>query len=105
MNEKVAGFFGCLFQIVYLLMGLVQLAAILGGIEDWWGWPWWIAIFVAFPIAYIPILGTVVGIMGAIESFGWSPMAAITLFCWPYIIYIIAIAIGGAGELFSRFKK
>ena len=97
--------FRCLFQLVYLLMGLVQWSAILEGIKVWWEWPWWIAIFVALPIAYTPILGTVVGIMGAIESFGWSPMAAITFFCWPYIIYIVAIVIVGAGELFSLFRK
>jgi hypothetical protein len=93
---------GCLFYGVYLLMGLVQLAAILGGIEAWWGWPWWIAIFIAVPVAYIPILGTVVGIMGAIKSFGWSPIFSILLFCWPYVLYIIRLAGGGLSAIFSR---
>jgi hypothetical protein len=98
MKEKL----GCLAYAVYMLMGLVQLAAILGGIEDWWGWPWWIAIFIAMPVAYIPILGTVVGIMGAIKSFGWSPIFSILLFGWPYILYIILLAVGGLSALFSR---
>jgi len=44
------------------------------------------------PLAYIPI----VGIMGAIEAFGWSPVTAITLFCWPYIIYIAMLLITGS---------
>lgn len=80
--------FNTIVIIVYLGMGLVQLAAILGGIEDWWHWPWWIAIFVAMPVAYIPILGTITGIMGAIVSFRWSPLFAILFFCWPYLLYI-----------------
>jgi hypothetical protein len=93
---------GCLFYCVYMLMGLLQLAAILSGILDWWGWPWPIAILVAMPVAYIPILGTIVGIMGAIKSFGWSPMFAILLFCWPYVLYIILMAGGGVSAIFSR---
>lgn len=105
MNEKAAGTLGCLFQIVYFGMGLLQLAAIIGGIEDWWGWPWWLAILIAFPVAYIPILGTVVGIMGAVESFGWSVGTSIALFCWPYILYIALIALGGASDLFARFRN
>lgn len=83
-------------------MGLVQVTAVLGGIEDWWGWPWWIAIFIAMPIAYIPILGTVVGIIGGIKSFGWSPMFAILFFCWPYVFYIILLALGSMAAIFSH---
>ncbi len=93
---------GCLVQIIYVVMGLFQIAAIMGGIKEWWGWPWWIAIFVATPIAYIPVLGTIVGIMGAMKSFGWSTLMAIMLFCWPYIVYIIVLAGGGLASVFSR---
>jgi hypothetical protein len=96
MKETSSAFLGCLVQIIYFLMGLLQLAAIMGGIEDWWGFPWWVAIFIAFSLAYIPIVGTIVGIMGAIEAFGWSPVTAITLFCWPYIIYIAILLITGS---------
>ena len=96
---------GCLVQIVYLGMGLLQLVAILRGIEDWWGWPWWLAIFVAMPVAYIPVLGTIVGIMGAIKSFEWSPLLAILLFCWPYVLYAILIAGGGLANVFSRNRN
>lgn len=96
---------GCFVQIIYLGMGLLQLTAIIGGIEAWWGWPWWVAIFVATPIAYIPILGTIVGIMGAINSFGWSPLVAILLFCWPYVIYLLLISGGGLAAIFSRDRN
>ena len=100
MKEK----FGCLIPIVYLLMGLLQLAAIKGGIEVWWGWPWWLESIVALPVAYTPVLGTVVGIMGAIKAFGWSPLFAILLFCWPYVLYIIVLAGAGFSAIFSRSR-
>jgi hypothetical protein len=96
---------GLLGVIVYFGMGLLQMAAILGGIEEWWGWPWWIAIFVALPISYIPILGTIVGIMGAIKSFEWEPLTAILLFCWPYVLYVILAAGGGLANVFSRNRN
>jgi hypothetical protein len=95
---------GCQFIFVYILMSLVQLLAILNGIEAWWGWPTWIAIFIAMPVAYIPILGTIVGIMGAIKSFGWSPTFSIWFFCWPYVLYTILLAGGGLSSIFSRNK-
>ena len=90
---------GCLAQIIYLGMGLVQFAAIVSGIEDWWGWPKLISLFVALPIAYIPILGTIVGIMGAIKSFSWTPLFAITLFCWPYVLYFFGSSAEFVGDL------
>lgn len=67
------------------------MAAIMGGIEDWWGWSWWLSIFITFPVAYIPVLGTIVGIMGAIKSFEWTPLVAIALFCWPYIMFFVLL--------------
>jgi hypothetical protein len=80
---------GSLFYGIYLLMGLIQLASILGGIENWWGWPWWIAIFVATPLAYIPILGTILGIMGAIKSWGWMPLNAVLFYLWPLAAFLL----------------
>lgn len=94
-----------LVPLIYLGVGLFQLAAIQGGIIDWWGWHWIIALIVAFPIAYIPIVGTVVGIMGAIKSWNWSPVSAILLFCWPYAIFAVVLAGSSVSEVFSRFRK
>ncbi|TYB30475.1 MAG: hypothetical protein FXF47_09125 [Candidatus Mcinerneyibacterium aminivorans] len=93
---------GCLIYIVYLLIGLVALAAIMGGLEDWIGIPWYIVIFIALPVAFIPIVRTVLGIMGAIHSFGWSPTFAIIFFCWPLILYLIGTLVIGIEDLVKR---
>ena len=96
---------GCL---IYTLMGIVQIAATIVGFEAWWGWNGFFAIVGAIFVGYIPILGTITGIMGAIEGWGWSPVWAILLFCWPLAIYLAAflcniIAIRPVGE--NRFDE
>lgn len=96
---------GCLAQALYVVAGGLQVGAIVGGIVEWWGWPWWAAVFVATPIAYIPILGTIVGILGAVRSFGWSPTFAILLFCWPYVVYLVAFVGAGLSRVFSGSKS
>lgn len=91
ISERTFEVLGILAVWVYLAMGSFQLAASVSGMADWWGRAWWITIFAALPIAYIPVLGTVVGIMGAIECFGWSPRSSVLLFCWPYVLYSLVI--------------
>ena len=96
------GKIGC---IVYAFVGLLQLAAVYGAVEDWWGVPWWIGMFISPIIAFTPIVGTIAGIMGAIKSFGWSPLFAILLFFWPYVLYLILFAGGGIAKLFSGIQR
>ncbi len=55
---------------LYLLIGLVQLFAIVTGIQAWWGLHWIVSAPVAFFLAYIPVLGTLTGIAGAVGA--WS---------------------------------
>ena len=104
-SSSIIGILEGLVPFIYLGVGLFQLAAIQGGIIDWWGLHWIIALIVAFPIAYIPIVGTVVGIMGAIKSWHWSPVSAILLFCWPYVIFAIVLAGSSFSEVISSFRK
>lgn len=87
-----------------MLMGFVQIFAILGGLHEWVGLPRIICAIIAIPVAYIPILGTIVGIMGAIEYFGWSTTTAIIFFCWPYIFYIPAILFDTASSNINKMR-
>lgn len=100
MKEKI----GYFIQILYFVMGLVQLAAILNGLEIWWGWPWPLAFLPTLLIAYIPIIGTVVAVMGAVEG-GWTLEFSIILFCWPYVFGIVILAIIGVGAVIERLKR
>ena len=101
MKEKL----GCAAAIVYFGMGLVQVLATITGVQLWTGWPWMVAAFVSFLVGYIPIVGTIAGIKGATDAWGWQLWSAIAFFCWPYALYIVGIAVGGVAELFSRRRE
>ncbi len=80
-----------IFGIGYLVIGFVQFFAILDALEmylDWGFLDFVIAIFVT----YIPILGSALGVLGAMESWEWSLIQALALFFWYIpvgIVYII----------------
>jgi len=91
--------FGC---VIYVLVGLMQLAAIYEGLERWLHIPWWISAVVGLTVAGIPIIGTIAGVMGAIKGWGWSLWGALALFGWPYLLYGLAMAGGGAADVWAR---
>lgn len=82
--------------IAYLLLGIFQIAAIMAGLEDWVGLHWILSIIIAAPIAYIPILGTIVGMFGAVEAWHWSWLQATGLFFGPLALIFIFAALTGA---------
>lgn len=55
--------------IVYIVVGLFQLAAIMAGLESWWGLHWIIAAPIAFIVSYIPFVGAIVGMPDDPSSF------------------------------------
>lgn len=83
-----------------MILGLFQLAAVMAGLEEWMGLHWIIAAPVAFFIAYIPLIGTVVGMFGAVSAWHWSWLQAGALFFAPFVV-ILVLGIG-AGVLGKR---
>src|SRR5919199_1620725 len=75
----------------YLGIGLLQLAAAMDGLADWLGLHWTIAAPVALILSYIPLLGSAVGVLGAVQAWGWSWVWASLLFCWPVVILGVAM--------------
>jgi len=71
--------------VLFLALGLLQTAAIIGGLEDWVGLHWVIAVPLALLLAYIPIVGTVVGMFGAVTAWHWSWLQAFLLFFGPML--------------------
>jgi len=67
--------------LVYLGIGFVQFLAIITGVQDWWGIHWLLSGFIALFLAYMPVIGTITGIMGAIKAWNWSYTVAILFFC------------------------
>ncbi|MEI7205015.1 hypothetical protein WCU66_08260 [Dickeya dianthicola] len=66
--------------VIYFAIGLVQLFATMAGLESWWGLHWIIAGPVAFILAYIPLVGSIVGMVGAVDVWGWGWWQAGALF-------------------------
>lgn len=89
--------------IIYIVIGLFQLAAVMGGLEAWWGFNGFFSFIIAFFVAYIPVLGSVVGIAGAMKAWHWEWWQAGGLFFGGLVLTIIfATASGIIGRL--RFK-
>ena len=97
MSGAITGFFSGTVGILYLLLGFVQMAAIVGGIHSGTGIPIILALPIAFFIAEIPVVGTVAGIYGAMANWGVSLPGAIALFGLPFIIITI-MALASARE-------
>ncbi|HBV4816879.1 TPA: hypothetical protein MYU56_003548 [Klebsiella pneumoniae] len=90
--------------IVYIVVGIFQLTAIMAGLESWWGLHWIIAAPIAFIISYIPLVGSIVGMIGAMDVCRWEWWQAGLLF---FGGLIFAIACGGMSSLFEwlSFRK
>lgn len=104
--KNLFGTLGVLGYIVYLGIGLFQLAAIYSFLEDYWGWPFLLSAIGGLIVAYIPVLGSICGVLGAIYVWRWEVWQAILLFCWP-IIFMFCGGFGGfiAYILDNIFKK
>ena len=79
-----------IFGIGWFILGLIQFAAIVNGFIDALGG--FFGFIAAFILAEIPILGTVMGINGAMKSWGWEFLPALLLFIGvPIAGFIISI--------------
>lgn len=88
--------------VAYFFLGILQFVFITAGVQDWLGVHWFFSAFVAFILAYMPVVGTVLGILGAVSGFGWNFPLAIIFFCWPYVMFAIALV---AIWVFDLLKK
>jgi len=84
--------------IGYIILGLFQLAAIMAGFEDWLGLHWIIAALLSLFITYIPLVGTVVGMFGAVTAWHWSWLQAGSLFFGPFVLILIIVIVSNALE-------
>lgn len=88
--------------IIYFGLGIFQLAAVMAGLESWWGFNGFFSFIFGIFIAYIPILGSIVGVAGAMKAWHWEWWQAGGLFFGGLVL--TAIFVGGAG-LIDRLRK
>jgi hypothetical protein len=75
--------------LLYLALVVFQIAAAMAGVQYWLELHWLLAAVIAVFVAPWPVLGTVLGMVGAHHAWGWSWLAAFFLFLGPLL------AIGG----------
>ena len=80
----------------YLALGLFQFLAIVAGFKIWLGISAFFAAIISLFLAYTPILGTGVGMYGAVSAWNWSWLQAGALFFGPFIAIVLIAAISGA---------
>lgn len=76
--------------IAYFVMGIVQLFAIMDGVGHAMNVGWIISFLVAAVVTYIPLLGSGLGVYGAVAVWDWSIWQAAALFFW--YIPVLAVA-------------
>jgi hypothetical protein len=81
--------------ILYLGLGIFQITATIAGIERWLGIHWVFAGIIALFVAWTPVIGTALGMVGAHFAWGWSWLSAFLLFFGPLIV-IAGIAIAAS---------
>ena len=85
--------------ILYLIVGIAQLFAIMDGLEYVMGIGGIINFFLSLILAYTPIVGSILGVYGAVSVWGWGLLQAFLLFFGYIILAIVFTAIEMA---FSR---
>lgn len=77
------------FGIAYFIVGIVQLFAVMDGIEYGIGLDGFFNTMLALFLAWFPIVGSAVGVYGAINVWDWSFVQAGVLFFWYVPVFII----------------
>ena len=93
--EKI---FGVALTVVFAGMGCVQFLAIWDGAEAVLGLSSFAAIVLSLFLAWIPLVGSVLGVFGAHETWGWSWMASIALFTWWIVASGVIVAVDAFGD-------
>lgn len=75
-------------QVAYIVLAFVQFFAIWSGVEIWLGIGSFFAGILSFFLAPIPLVGTVLGVYGAVEAWGWSWLQAGALFFGPFLVIV-----------------
>lgn len=76
--------------IAYFVVGIVQWVAIVDGIGYSLNLGKILSFIVAAFITYIPLVGSIAGVYGAVHVWEWSYAQALTLFFW-YIPVVIVL--------------
>ena len=78
-----------LLVVLYVVLGLFQFVATVDGLKLWLDIGTWLAVLSAIVVAWLPLIGTVAGVVGAHHAWHWSWVGAIALFFGPQIVILV----------------
>ena len=95
------------FTTTFVLVSLVQTVAALDGIMAFFHLHWIFAGFAALMLAFIPAIGPLAGMYGAVKVWGWNPLLALMLFFFPYFLFglMLILGVGGSFWFLNKLKK
>jgi len=90
-----------LFLFSYVVVGIMQILASIDGILYFFGLHWIFALLAAVVLVFIPVIGPIAGVYGAVAAWGWSIWSALLLFFWPYVLYLLLVALGFSASFWT----
>jgi hypothetical protein len=77
--------------VLYLAVGVVQFKATMAGLNECFELHWIIAGPLSLCLAYIPLVGAIAGMLGAIYVWDWTWWQAGPLFIFPLMFAFVAL--------------
>lgn len=103
IGSIIGGSIGSIFLVLHAVMGIVQFFATIAGLHEWLGFHWILVGILSALLAWLPLVGSIIGMFGAVSAWGWSWLAAFALFFgWMIVPLIIAVAIAVGERLTNR---
>ena len=92
---------GCAVAVLWLAIGVLQFFAVADQIKSVTNWPTALATIAAIPLAFVPVVGSVVAFFGAMDVWNWAPwIAALEFLAVP-----LASLLGGGGVMRARMTR
>jgi hypothetical protein len=86
-------FINGLVYVSIALVSIFQVFATAAGVAHFTGWNTLVCWLIAVIFGWTPLIGTVIGVYGAITTWNWPWYGAVTLFAWPIILAVGLIGI------------
>lgn len=96
VNVKILG------SLVFFAISIIQIAAIIGAFHLWLGWNAVLSVILALVLTWFPLIGAVLGVLGAVHAWHWEWWQAILLFAWPVVLMLF---FGVGGFVFDKFAR
>ena len=91
-----------LLALVFVGVGIAGWFSEVDGFHQVLGWPSILCWIVASFTAWIPLLGTTVGIWGAHAAWGWDWLPSLALFFGTQAVFVVIVAVATAIDKFRR---